>query len=93
MRRPVRLTPRAYRDLLRLVDFLAEANPNAARRARDVIVAGLNSLETLSEGGRPLSGGRRELPIRFGRYADVSLYRVDDDAVVIAKIRHSHESD
>ncbi|WP_411286324.1 type II toxin-antitoxin system RelE/ParE family toxin [Phenylobacterium sp.] len=58
---------RARIDLERLVDFLIDKNPNAARRARQTLAAALVSLEAFADRGR--QGPRvdlRELPIRFG---------------------------
>ncbi|MBP6546014.1 MAG: type II toxin-antitoxin system RelE/ParE family toxin [Phenylobacterium sp.] len=92
MRREVRLSVRARIDLERLVDFLIEKNPNAAKRARDTLVDALTSLEAFAERGR--QGPRtdlRELPIRFGRAAYVIQYRVEPERVFVTHIFHSME--
>jgi hypothetical protein len=36
--------------------------------------------------------GLRELDVPFGRYGYVIVYRVDPDAVVVARIFHTHEN-
>jgi plasmid stabilization system protein ParE len=91
MSREVRISPAAQRDFARLVDFLAPKNPRAARRAAEAILAGLASLKTQSERGRPASGDHRELVVRFGRDGYVVQYRVDAEVVVIASIFHQRE--
>jgi plasmid stabilization system protein ParE len=90
--RPVRLTPAAERDLLRLVDFLIEKNPRAADRAAAAIDAAIRSLDQFSDRGRQTSKkGLRELVVRFGQRAYIIQYRVDSDAVVVARVFHNLE--
>jgi plasmid stabilization system protein ParE len=92
LKRGVRLTSFANRDLLRLVDFLAEVNPAAALRAHDTLEAAIRSLDEFSERGRPgPEPGERELIVPFGSGAYVVRYRVDRAEVVVARIFHGRE--
>lgn len=92
MTREVRLSVRARVDLERLVDFLIEKNPNAAKRARDTLAHALSSLQEFAERGRQgPSPDLRELPIRFGRAAYVIQYRIDAERVIVTHIFHSME--
>jgi plasmid stabilization system protein ParE len=79
----VRLAPAAEADLLRLARFLADADEAAARRARDRIADGLRSLASCR---------LRELYIRFGDSGYVVQYRMDTDAVIVARIFHMREA-
>ena len=88
------LGERARRDLLRLVDFLAEQDPDAANATADLIVDALSLLERHPRIGRRVMPDLRELVIQRGRTGYVALYRVDDGdqfAQVLA-IRHQRES-
>lgn len=91
MKREVRVTAQADLDLDRLVDFLIDANPSAARKAAAVIRKAIVSLEALAERGRPIPGGLRELVVRFGRRAYVIQYLVEPAVVVGARVFHSLE--
>lgn len=92
MSRQVRLTPDAVQDLERLSDFLFEKSPDAAMRAGEMIIDAVLSLNTFPERGRPHEPEGRELVVPFGRYAYIIQYRVDEDAVVVSRIFHSHEN-
>lgn len=91
MKREVRVNAQANLDLDRLVDFLIEANPTAARKAGATIRAAIVSLDTLAERGRPIPGGLRELVIPFGRRAYIVQYSVEPAIVVVARVFHSLE--
>lgn len=91
MKRDVRLSPHAERDLVRLGRFLADKNPTAARRAVAAISLSLRSLEDSAERGRLAAPGLRELPIRFGRDGYFAQYRLSDGIVVVARIFHARE--
>ena len=92
MKRQVRLTSAANRDVVRLVEFLLDKNPNAAMRAADTLDLAMLSLAEFSERGRPGSEPNlRELIVPFGSGAYVVQYRVDHDAVVVARIFHGRE--
>jgi plasmid stabilization system protein ParE len=90
--RKVRLVSSAYRDLVRVADFLSERNPAAALRAWDALEAATQSLGEFSERGRPGSEpGLRELVVKFGSGAYVVQYRVDAEEVVVSRIFHGRE--
>lgn len=92
MKRDVRLTSAANRDLARLIDYLAKRSPSAALRAADALEAAIFSLDEFSERGRPgPEPGLRELIVPFGDGAYVVRYRVDPHAVVVAQIFHGRE--
>lgn len=88
---PIRLSIAARADRARLAAFLAEVSPHAAERAIDTIETALRRLSLYPESGRPSAGDRRDLPIRFGDSGYIVQYRVDPDAVVIARIFHMRE--
>jgi plasmid stabilization system protein ParE len=82
----IRLAPDADRDLVRLGEFLWRANPRAARDARATIVAAIRSLATHPFRGAAKTDDLRQLRVRWGRSGYVIQYRVEPDAVVIARI-------
>lgn len=92
MKRTVRLSAAALRDMSRLPDFLRLDSPRAATRARTVLLAALQSLEEFAERGRPTSGqDLRELVIPFGSSAYVAQYRIVGSVVLVARIYHGRE--
>ena len=92
MKREVRLTSLANRDLVRVVEFLADWNPTAALRAHDTLARAIQSLDEFSERGRPgTEPNLRELIVPFGSGAYVVQYRVDATTVVVARIFHGRE--
>jgi plasmid stabilization system protein ParE len=85
----------AQADLLRLHDFLADANPDAARRAVSAIVGAIDSLDRFPERGRPSPvSGMRELIVPFGQSNYVVRYAYDiaREELVIVRAWHSRES-
>lgn len=87
-------TPRALADLARLHRFLADQNPDAARRAVRTIREGMRLLEAHPEAGRPARGMDaefRERWISFGRSGYLALYRLDGPRVVVLAVRHGRE--
>lgn len=87
-------TPRALADLDRLHRFLAERDPQAARRAVGAIREGLRLLEARPEAGRPAEGldpPFRERWIAFGGGGYLALYRLDGPRVVVLALRHGRE--
>lgn len=88
-------SPEALADVQRLYRFLAEKNPDAARRAVSAIRTGMNILADHPEAGRPaedMDPAFREWPISFGSSGYVALYRVDEvDAIVLA-VKHQREA-
>jgi len=92
LKRRVRLTSPANRDLTRLIDYLDVRSPAAALRAFETLEAAIRSLDEFSERGRPGSEpGLRELIVRFGSGAYVVQCRVDAQEVVVARIFHGRE--
>jgi plasmid stabilization system protein ParE len=88
-------TPPALRDVARLHSFLAERNPDAARRAVRAIRQGVKTLATHPEIGRhveELPGEFREWFIRFGNSFYVTMYRYDGDQITILAVRHGREA-
>lgn len=92
MNLPIRLAIAARQDRERLAAFLTEHNPQAAMDALETIAAGLNSLSQHPHLGHSVDDGLRELSIRFGASGYVVRYRVDPDAVVVARIFHMREN-
>lgn len=88
----VRLTPRAWRDLGRLVDFLAPKSRKAEARARALLWMAIRSLDRFPERGAPTSiENVRKLFVPFGRGGYVIDYLVDGGDVSILRIFHSLE--
>jgi plasmid stabilization system protein ParE len=86
--------PSALRDLQRLRDFLRPNSPNAAKRAAETIISGLELLGLQPHMGRSIKGMSeqyREWLIDFGDSGYVARYRVDGDRVVILALRHQKE--
>jgi plasmid stabilization system protein ParE len=82
---------RAKRDLIKLRRWLVNRAPLAADRAVDVIMRNAGSLAEHPDRGRRKSHAMRELYVPFGAHAYVLQYRVQGDAVLIVRIRHSLE--
>ncbi len=88
----LRWAPDALRDLARLRDFLGSKNPVAAERAAGRIQQAAATLRERPELGRLVEDEDwRELLAPAGRSAYVLRYRIDEDAVVIARVWHSRE--
>ena len=87
----VRLSVQATADRQRLAAFLAEHDPRAALRAVDAITTGIARLADMPRIGQRV-GGARELYIRFGDSGYVVQYRIDADAVLVARIFHMREA-
>lgn len=84
-------TPPALRDVARLHSFLAERNPDAARRAVRAIRQGVKTLAAHPEIGRhveELPSESREWFIRFGNSFYVTMYRYDGEQITILAVRH-----
>jgi plasmid stabilization system protein ParE len=85
----------AQADLLRLHDFLADKNPDAARRAVSAIVGSIDSLDLFPDRGRPSAvAGARELIVPFGDSSYVLRYarQAGRDELVILRVWHSREA-
>jgi len=87
----VTLTAEAGRDLVRLADFLAGHNENAARRAGATIKTALRSLARMPTRARRISDDLHEFDLRFGKSGYVVQFRVVQHDVVIARIFHMRE--
>ena len=87
----VRLSVQATADRQRLAAFLAEHDPRAALRAVDAITTGIARLADMPRIGQQV-GAARELYIRFGDSGYVVQYRIDADAVIVARIFHMREA-
>ncbi len=88
-------SPEALRDVERLYHFLAEKNPDAARRAAKSIREGMKILADQTGVGRPVEDMDpefREWLIPFGDSGYVSLYRFDGETAVVLAVRHQREA-
>ncbi|HET7833965.1 MAG TPA: type II toxin-antitoxin system RelE/ParE family toxin [Gallionella sp.] len=93
----VRFTQGAREDLLRLFAFLAEQDPQAAKRARKTIAASIELLQQFPFTCRkavPDNTFLRELVISFGNAGYVALFEIEDQkTVTILAVRHQREDD
>jgi plasmid stabilization system protein ParE len=88
-------SPAALRDVDRLYRFLADKNPEAARRAAKSIREAMQILRDQPGIGRPIADMEpdfREWLIPFGDSGYVSLYRFDGEMAVILAVRHQREA-
>ena len=88
-------SPAALRDVERLHRFLADKNPDAARRAAKAFREGMQILRDQPGAGRPVEDMApefREWLIPFGDRGHVSLSRFDGDTAVILAVRHQREA-
>ena len=90
------VTEGAAQGLERCRQFLAEKNPQAAKRAGQAIERQFMKLETNPNIGRPLNDlpELRELVIEFGDSGYVALYRhqQEKDTVYVLAFRHQKEA-
>lgn len=87
-------SPEALADVQRLYRFLAEKNPDAARRAAGVIRDGMQILADHPDIGRPVDDMDpefQEWPISFGASGYVALYRLHKDVALVVAVRHQKE--
>ena len=93
----LRFTTEAEADLLRLYEFLVEADVAAADRALDAIKSALDVLRFSPFSCRkavPHSPFLRELVIPFGSAGYVALFEIDSArTVTILAVRHQREED
>lgn len=88
-------TPQALADVQRLHSFLADKNPEAARRAVQTIRAGVRTLAAQPRAGHPaddMDPDFREWLIPFGQSGYIVLYRVMGDQAVLLAVRHGKEA-
>ncbi len=90
------ITEGAAKGLVHCRQFLAEKNPQAAKRSGQAIERQFLQLETNPEIGRPLNDlpELRELIIDFGDSGYVALYRHQSeiDTVYVLAFRHQKEA-
>ena len=87
--------PSALHDVQRLHRFLAERNPDAAKRAVKSIRDGVKVLAHQPAIGRPVEDMEpefREWLIDFGDSGYIALYRYDGETAVILAVRHQREA-
>lgn len=90
----VEISERAFADLERLFDFIAEEDPV---RARKNVVSVQRAFELLADHpllGREAEEGRRELVLSRGRFGYIAKYRwlPVDDVVLILAVKHQREA-
>jgi len=86
--------PEALDDLVRLRQFLATKNVNAAEKAKAEIVKFLKTLPLRPEAYRPVMDQPflRDMVIEFGGYGYVARYHYKRGGdIVILRIRHQRE--
>ena len=86
--------PEAQDDLRRLYEFISPHSSQAASRAIDVILAGVDKLQDFPETGYLWEPDTdyRELPLRFGAKGYVVRYRLLENQIIIVRIWHSLEN-
>jgi plasmid stabilization system protein ParE len=91
----LRFAPDAVQDLVRLRAVLGVKSSAAAERAASRILQVAALLVEQPELGRPVEDedlpGLREILAPFGGGAYLLRYRIDAEAVVIARVWHSRE--
>jgi plasmid stabilization system protein ParE len=90
----VEVTARALRDLERLFDFVAEADPRRALVQLSNVRAAFEVLANHPLLGRVAEDGRRELILSRGTYGYIAKYRwlPAEDVVLILAVRHQREA-
>jgi addiction module RelE/StbE family toxin len=74
-------------DLLAIIDYIADDNPNAAQRLKDEIEIKASKLLTRPKLYRPgRIAGTREMVVRTNY---VVIYAEDDDTVTILRVLHT----
>ncbi len=84
----------AFKDLERILDFLAETAPHAAADALARISGAVSILAAHPLIGRRVDRHRRELVISHGPTGYLALYRFDagEDVIRILHIRHQRKA-
>ena len=90
----VKYTPRAWRDLERIFEFHAAADPQRAAHIVTLITGAVEMLLDHPLIGRKVERGLRELVISHGRTGFLALYRFRraDDLVLILSVRSQREA-
>jgi len=88
----------AHQDLVRLRQFIAEHDPNAAARAANRIKAVAQLLTDQPLVGRPVDAPTgtarndiRELPLTFGSGGYILRYQLLQKQIRVLRIWHAHE--
>jgi len=83
----------AVNDLVRLREFIAVHNPNAAQRAAELIKETLQLLKNHPELGKVVEAlpDYRDLIIPFGASGYVIRYRLYEDNLYIVCLKHARE--
>ena len=83
----------AVNDLVRLREFIAKENLDAAKRAAEAIKEAARHLQDTPLIGKPVQDlhPHRDLLIRFGAAGYVMRYRIHLDLIYIINIRHYRE--
>ena len=90
--RVLRWAPEAVQDLVRLREFIGHKNSGAAARAALRIREAAAVLRDRPELGRAVEDEEfRDLVAPFGGGAYVLRHRIDEDAVVVVRVRHNKE--
>lgn len=84
----------AVNDIVRLRKFVAANNPEAAKKAAQIIKNATKKLEGLPNIGRPVANlpDYRDLLIKFGAAGYVMRYRIYRDDIYIVHVRHYRKS-
>jgi plasmid stabilization system protein ParE len=90
----VEITARAFRNLERLFDFVAEVDPDGALAQLSRVRAAFELLADNPPLGRVAEDGRRELVLYRGKYGCVAKYRwlPDEEVVLTLAVRHQIEA-
>jgi toxin ParE1/3/4 len=84
----LRYTPRAKLDLAEIHDYIAQENPQAARRVVFIVRRAAETLPQNPHIGRAgRIAGTRELTV--GRFPFMLAYRIDADEVQILSVIHT----
>ena len=90
----VKYSAQSIADLLRLQDFLAQQDPEVARRAMAVTQDALQKIAVMPERFRPVEGKmyHREAIIDFGSSGYIARFRhMPNGDITIARIKHQRE--
>ena len=90
----VRLSARAFSDLERIFEFIADRDSAQALQTVQRIREAVMILERHPLIGRPVEEGRRELVMAHGRGTYVALYRwfPAEEGVLVLAVRHGREA-
>jgi toxin ParE1/3/4 len=80
-------TKTALRGVWRAYDYIFDFNPPAARRMAVALLAAGDSLVNFPHRGRPVRGTNLRELVGVSPY--IIRYRIERDAVIILRVRHS----